>query len=1168
MSSPRSAAPPPRPHDASIESLVETELGMPHESIPRAGQNRIVAPPEDLFGISLSGGGIRSATFNLGLLQGLHDMGLLGAFKYLSTVSGGGYVGSFWTAWRSRPANQDSVFPERGPGAVEPRPIRHLREFSGFLAPRLGVFSWDTGRMLVAATGSMLPSLLAAFSVLSLVFLVWLLGADFIFDPDARVSTGVLTGATAFLLVAGEVLYLRRKERTSPGAYLVGCLLALAVTAGTWLLVHPVVQAMPMEEGDLRAVWLYKVSPAAVFLAGTVVFTLRRWFGSRFEHSEYRQLRRGAFERVHSRLLFAAGAWTVVATLWFLGEVVHAMVDADGYRGTALGGATAATVAAFTYARKKLADPALEGVRGKVMAVLAPAIPRILAYVAVGLMAVCTVAVLIALEGVLPAPELGPDEALPWWAQWTPLGVPAGVNLAILAAVLGFMDPNQMGLHAFYKGRIARAYMGASNDGGGDAYYRLTEEQPGDDLRFAGRRTPTGHRAPSNEPHIHDGAPVHLVCCAANDLTSDPVATLNRGAVSATLSRAGFSVGDDWAPWHAQLGAPTLAHAATASGAAFNSLMGAYSVQFGPAVTFLMSALNLRLGLWLPHPRARVHGRRGKLLKRALVGLPFLKEMLGLARANGQDVHLSDGGHFENLGLYELIRRHCRYIVAADCGADPKVLFNDFGNLVRRVREDFGVDVRIDLSPLRPDPQTGLARQPMVAGDIHYPEGDTGILLLFKPTLTGSEPADVAQYRSRNPVFPHESTGDQFFDEAQWESYRRLGQHAAHSAFRAVGSVLRRDQKDYAAQLLARARREWQPKPSGFDERLARFTDRVAGLDALLRQEGCGTLLIQVYKELDELDRQTKVRVGRIVGEKGVKTPPENEQPADGAPRGVVPSGAELAMSLHAIRLALLMMDEVFQAEQLDRRYHHPLYLGVMNYFARWAYAPLFRMWWPLLKALHPQPFTRFMEAQFGLAAVGVGGDDGEKVVARLSEGAGGFAWECWRRQGNEWPAGREVVSYNLKMRYPGYSPPYDIQAAQVVADEVKAPDQGWAALAWDAADFFVPPGLWGIGIGEDFLRRVGAARYAGADRLYVRVRIPRDGGASARKAAADEMQLYRSADFREVPDGAVPAAVREALLASRPCAQEDCEVRWLIHVAMPAVQDSETTATAGAAAD
>ena len=236
-----------------------------------------------------------------------------------------------------------------------------------------------------------------------------------------------------------------------------------------------------------------------------------------------------------------------------------------------------------------------------------------------------------------------------------------------------------------------------------------------------------------------------------------------------------------------------LGAAITASAAAFNSNMGHISVRVGPAVSFLMTMLNLRLGLWVRHPlAARVGPRRWP-------GLLFYREMFGLTSASGriprrgrtQDRSCATStcptaATSRTWRFYELVRRHCRYIIVSDCGADPGVAFDDLGNALRRIREDFGVDISIDVAPLRPDARRHRPRQHVAVGTIHYSATDRGILLYVKPSLTGDEPPDVLQYQTRNSAFPHEATGDQFYDEAQWESYRRLGLHAANRIFHFV----------------------------------------------------------------------------------------------------------------------------------------------------------------------------------------------------------------------------------------------------------------------------------------------------------------------------------------------------------------------------------------------
>jgi hypothetical protein len=209
-----------------------------------------------------------------------------------------------------------------------------------------------------------------------------------------------------------------------------------------------------------------------------------------------------------------------------------------------------------------------------------------------------------------------------------------------------------------------------------------------------------------------------------------------------------------------------------------------------------------------------------------------------------------------------------------------------------------------------------------------------------------------------------------------------------------------------------------------------------------------------------------------------------------------------------------------------------------MNWFARWAYAPLFRMWWPLLKTLYPQPFTRFLEKHFSLTSVDhaprlEGQEEGdprdpreknenrvadERMSTRIHYDGKGFARACWVRMGkNPDPKNREVISYSLQMRYENQNP-YGIQAAQVVA--AREGD----TLVWDAADFFVPAGLWGVGIGTDFLRKLsgglpgrpGHPEQREPTHLVVRVAADPAAGAAGKRWAANEMQLYRTAGFVE----------------------------------------------------
>ncbi|HUH11582.1 MAG TPA: hypothetical protein VMK65_00675, partial [Longimicrobiales bacterium] len=767
-----------------------------------------------------------------------------------------------------------------------------------------------------------------------------------------------------------------------------------------------------------HAEWPLLFAPALVWAVPAGAFLLLRGLASRFTRTPAAVRARSSADRATGRLILLTGAWCALAGLWLVAlrfgtrapEAIA--VGGDATMGGRYLGAAGVLTWLFLWARKKVGEDMLgKGLGTGVLDRLKPLLPQVLAYAVIAL-------ALVALSA----------ELLPWLAGGSAGDVALAAG-AVTVTGLVFFDPNRIGLHSFYRGRLTRAYLGASN---GEVPNRTTEEQAGDDIAL---------------DRMQDGGgPLHLVCCAANDLTpADPLANLQRGARSAVLSRAGFLVGSDWRRWtasepgRARSESPTLGAAATASGAAVNSLMGVYSMRFGPAVSFLMTALNFRLGRWIKHPR---HAD-GEVKDWWLPGALFYKELLGLSNSDDGDVHLSDGGHFENLALYELLRRHCRYILVCDCGADPDVAFNDIANVVRLVREDFGIEISIDLSPLRPDAD-GFARQPMVAGDILYPGGDPGVLLVVKPTVVGDEPGDVLQYKRRNPAFPHEPTLDQFYDNAQWESYRRLGQHAVESSFAFARSMGEgwwqaeggahgvETRREAALRLFARARFEWLPRPPGFPERFPRLARRALELERRLVEAGGAGLLAGLYREVPEVLGQLgaagaagsagPVGAAGPHGSAGGSTAAGTAAPA-GQQRGrrlqdtderiavaIDPTPEEAVASLLAAREAILFLEEAYHSEDLARHCRDPLYLGLVNYIGRRTCAPAFRLWWPLLRGLSSPAFVRFIEGGFDVPQ-----ERGRGATVRIAAGDG-LAATCARLAHGE---RRETAGVPLELRLP-----------------------------------------------------------------------------------------------------------------------------------------------------
>ena len=160
-----------------------------------------------------------------------------------------------------------------------------------------------------------------------------------------------------------------------------------------------------------------------------------------------------------------------------------------------------------------------------------------------------------------------------------------------------------------------------------------------------------------------------------------------------------------------------------------------------------------------------------------------LNELLARTTDTNPYVNLSDGGHFDNLGLYEMIRRRCRTIVVVDAGADGATVVGDLANAMRRAHRFRRLDHVSRRSPLRAarrKRRAGAARRsPWARFDIRRPirDDDDGVLLYLKPTILGDEPVDVANYAPSHPPFPHQPTANQWFDDAQFESYRALGLH-------------------------------------------------------------------------------------------------------------------------------------------------------------------------------------------------------------------------------------------------------------------------------------------------------------------------------------------------------------------------------------------------------
>ena len=363
--------------------------------------------------------------------------------------------------------------------------------------------------------------------------------------------------------------------------------------------------------------------------------------------------------------------------------------------------------------------------------------------------------------------------------------------ICVWVAALGWMvDPNAVSMHQFYKGRLVRAYLGASNVlRFKHRNKEITETVAGDDIPL------------KSLINCDRGGPYHLVNTTLNLVAGRDLATAQRSASSFVLSQTFCgSPRTKYCPTKEYMnGQLTLGTAVAASGAAVSPNMGAKKPT--SALAMLMTLLNVRLGYWAPTPN-----RKGwNSAQPRLWPFYLVREFLSQTNDLSDYCYLTDGGHFDNTGLYSLIERGCRFVVLVDCGADPAPpCFQDLGEAIRRCRIDFGTEIDLSLDPFIKNncPDNKNPASCVAVGKIKFskehlrslaagngmnghklPVEHHGIIVYFKPSVIANVTADVRQYAIENTFFPQQATTNQWFGEAQFESYRRLGQACAHSAF-------------------------------------------------------------------------------------------------------------------------------------------------------------------------------------------------------------------------------------------------------------------------------------------------------------------------------------------------------------------------------------------------
>ena len=885
----------------------------------------------DLWGLCLSGGGIRSATFALGVIQQLAAVKLLARFNYLSTVSGGGYIGSWLSSWASREQGGiDSVVAKLNADAqgkkIEADPLWYLRSYTSYLNPKLGLLSADTWTLVATYLRNLLLNWLILIPLLWAVVLTpkfglalanlpfgdtafpWLrqdrhqlyaawgagifaglcliAGMAYVFSvlvekvsgaaaihdgvkvktqrefllrcllpillaalalplawawyPDPRPSGLTLLSMTVGIAVTLRVLamllaWVMRGERNGQqpaigapkalkwagfawifiAALLTGVLggvLVWALAASVFPGVGPEA-AMPGRDAIDAAVYVC-FAPPVLLLAMLSTEAIFVGLISRETDDEDREW----WGRAGGWLLIASLFWTVLRVLAFFGPLLIHWLEAQApVLVSTLGGISGVVTAILGFS---IGSPANTTRRG----------PKTFGDILRG--AVLTISAGVFISALFSGLALAGDWLLHWiatgssatnivctdtdWAKWRAnCAVPAaelersvglGWIVGAIAVLVGvalfiqvFVSVNKFSLHALYRARLIRAYLGASNAKRAPNWF--TGFDPKDNLNMGEMKTGGSKRSMAGD-NPAPRRPFHILNTALNLVHGDELAWQQR--MAAPMSITPLHCGNRDLGYRRSLvyGHSTgisLGTALTISGAAASPNMGYHS---SPIIGLVMTLFDVRLGAWLGNPGTPVGDRTAASEGPLFSALYLLFEALGMTDRQKRYVYLTDGGHFENLGLYELVQRRCRLIVVSDAGCDPGFEFEDLGNAIRKIRIDLGIEIEMDKIDMHPRAGAdGNGTEPIepgryfTTGTIRYPEpkdpkrpaGEDncleGTLIYMKPGLYGSEPRDVLNYAATHPDFPHEPTSDQWFDESQYESYRRLGRYVAKKLF-------------------------------------------------------------------------------------------------------------------------------------------------------------------------------------------------------------------------------------------------------------------------------------------------------------------------------------------------------------------------------------------------
>ena len=623
--------------------------------------------------------------------------------------------------------------------------------------------------------------------------------------------------------------------------------------------------------------------------------------------------------------------------------------------------------------------------------------------------------------------SVGADKLACWMAQcpfalgskWQPFVTADLMCLAgagSIAALMGWrIDINEFSMHRFYRNRLSRCYLGATVPG---------ERQPDPFTGFddRGKAPRQGEKSRSVSPRLLDLLPVKyrtvrdpnaekpegnydgpfpVFCATLNLTTGHDLATQERKGTSFAFTPllSGYSVGwtdggrdgkvsyNGYVPtdeYAYQEGGIHLGSAVAISGAALNPNQGYNS---NPALAFLMTFFNVRLGWWISNTRRTdawpaSSGRSTPGF--ALISL--FQELFGTVGDGAKYVNLSDGGHFENMGLYELVRRRCKYIIVSDAEEDPEMKFEGMGGAITKCRADFGAEIDLDLRPLQKQEDTGYSKAHCVVGTIRYPPprgagttaavataceclGDTGsddytgVIVYMKSSLVGDEPADLLAHKLKCAEFPQDPTANQWFTETIFEAYRRLGHHIAMTAIQPALSpqVTRLKDRVEIPDLFDRMYSIWYPRTPEMEKY---HGDHINRYEEILKE-------LREHKELVGLEERLNDQ--RKTGDLPRKPIPGGVPKASARPYvewNPPPEPPESGLYAAQFAIALIdLMYSIYTDSQLafpDNRVS-PHAQWWICLFRRWCRVDLVQETWATRELVYSSEFSLFARRELGL---------------------------------------------------------------------------------------------------------------------------------------------------------------------------------------------------------